>query len=102
MKLDWLPGYVIKTEIYKDTVIIKANREGLLSLADHLKKIADLHEGYYNITSSFLLQYQHDLIKIGRGIDNFSEFFILTDGIKCFPVVLLNIDGQRVSVQHIV
>ena len=47
MKLDWIPGYVIKTEIYKDSVIIKANREGLLSLADHLKKIADLHEGYH-------------------------------------------------------
>jgi hypothetical protein len=47
MKLDWIPGYVIKTEIYKDSVMIKANREGLLSLADHLKKIADLHEGFH-------------------------------------------------------
>ncbi len=47
MKLDWIPGYVIKAEIYKDSVIIKANREGLLSLADHFKKIADLHEGYH-------------------------------------------------------
>ncbi|HEX3081219.1 MAG TPA: hypothetical protein VHQ04_12175 [Puia sp.] len=47
MKLDWIPGYVIKTEIYKDSVIIKANTEGLLSLADHLKKIAGMHEGFH-------------------------------------------------------
>jgi hypothetical protein len=47
MKLDWIPGYVIKTEIYKDSVIIKANRAGLLSLADHLKKITDLLEEYH-------------------------------------------------------
>jgi hypothetical protein len=47
MKLDWVPGFVIKTEIYKDSVIIKANRAGLLSLADHLKKIADMHEGFH-------------------------------------------------------
>ena len=47
MKLNWIPGYVIKTEMTKDSVIIKANRAGLLSLADHLKKIAELHEGYH-------------------------------------------------------
>ena len=48
MKLDWIRGYVIKVEMDKnDSVIIRANTEGLLSLADHLKKIAAMHEGFH-------------------------------------------------------
>ena len=47
MKLDWIPGYVIKAELSKDSVIIKANTEGLLSLSDHLKKISGMHEGFH-------------------------------------------------------
>ena len=47
MKLDWIRGYVIKVEMDKDSVIIKANTEGLLSLADHFKKIAGMHEGFH-------------------------------------------------------
>jgi len=47
MKLDWIRGYAIKVEMDKDSVIIKANTEGLLSLADHFKKIAAMHEGFH-------------------------------------------------------
>lgn len=40
MKRDSENNFVIKTEINKSEIVIKANKEGLLSLANHLFKMA--------------------------------------------------------------
>jgi hypothetical protein len=49
MKLEWVNGFVIKTEIHKNELIIKANKEGLLSLAKHLQAMAQdgISPGYH-------------------------------------------------------
>ena len=49
MKLEWVDGFVIKTEINKSEIVIKANKEGLLSLANHLQKMAqgEVLSGYH-------------------------------------------------------
>ena len=41
MKLNWVDGFEIKVRIENDSAVISANREGLLSLADHLKGLAE-------------------------------------------------------------
>jgi hypothetical protein len=33
MEINWVDGYTVRTEIQDGTVVIKANREGLMSLA---------------------------------------------------------------------
>ena len=33
MEINWVDGYTIRTEIQDGTVVIKANKEGLMSLA---------------------------------------------------------------------
>lgn len=40
MKIEWMNGFVIKTEINKNGIVIKANKEGLLSLAGHFQKLS--------------------------------------------------------------
>lgn len=50
----------------------------------------------------FLLQYQHNFIKIRRSVDDLSEVLILTQRIKCFAIVFHNIDRQQISIQLIV
>jgi hypothetical protein len=49
MNLEWVDGFVIKTEINKNEIVIKANKEGLLSLANHLQKMAqdEILSGYH-------------------------------------------------------
>ena len=41
MELNWVNGFEIKVRIEKGAAVIMANREGLLSLADHLKSLAE-------------------------------------------------------------
>ena len=41
MDLNWEDGFTIKVEIQDDTVVLGANKEGLLSLADHLRALAE-------------------------------------------------------------
>ena len=41
MDLNWVNGFEIKVRIENGAAVIMANREGLLSLADHLKSLAE-------------------------------------------------------------
>ena len=41
MDMKWVDGFEISVRVENDTVVISANREGLLSLADHLKSLAE-------------------------------------------------------------
>lgn len=41
MKIDWMEGYEIKAAAENGEIVISANREGLLSLAEHLTALAD-------------------------------------------------------------
>lgn len=41
MDMKWVDGFEINVRVENDTVAISANREGLLSLANHLKSLAE-------------------------------------------------------------
>jgi hypothetical protein len=41
MDINWMDGFTIKVRVESGNVIISANKEGLLSLADQLKTLAD-------------------------------------------------------------
>lgn len=41
MKLNWKDGFEITVRIENDEVVINANREGLLSLASHMRALAE-------------------------------------------------------------
>ena len=41
MKIDWLDGFEIKAKVENGEIMVTANREGLLSLAQHLTALAD-------------------------------------------------------------
>ena len=41
MDLHWEEGFSIDVRIQNGAAVIRANREGLLSLADHLKALAE-------------------------------------------------------------
>ena len=45
MKIDWTNGFIIKVAAKEDEAVISANREGLLSLAEHLRMLADEEPG---------------------------------------------------------
>ena len=40
LRLDWVNGFEIKSNVSEDCMVIKANKEGLLSLANHLANLA--------------------------------------------------------------
>ena len=40
LKLDWVNGFEIKSNVSEEGIIIKSNKEGLLSLANHLANLA--------------------------------------------------------------
>lgn len=40
LRLDWVNGFEIKSNVSEDGMVIKANKEGLLSLANHLTNLA--------------------------------------------------------------
>lgn len=41
MTFHWIDGFTINVAIDGNTVVIKANKEGLLSLTNHLKTLAE-------------------------------------------------------------
>ena len=41
MDLNWTDGFEINVRIENGSTVIFANKEGLLSLADHLKRLAE-------------------------------------------------------------
>ncbi len=45
MNIEWEDGFTIKVQIEENTVVISANKEGLLSLARHLTDLADAEVG---------------------------------------------------------
>ena len=45
MELKWTDGFEIKVRIENGAAVISANREGLLSLAEHLKSLAEEPSG---------------------------------------------------------
>ena len=45
MNIEWEDGYTIKVKVEENTVVISANKEGLLSLARHLTDLADAEVG---------------------------------------------------------
>ena len=47
MDFKWIDGFSINVGIDNDTVVISANKEGLLSLADHLMTLANETSGYH-------------------------------------------------------
>lgn len=54
MTIDWADGFEIRVSIDNDAVVISANKEGLLSLAQHLRALAEepagshIHYDEYN------------------------------------------------------
>ena len=54
MEIEWEDGFIINVNVENDTVVISANREGLLSLARQLTALAEegagsqLHYDEYN------------------------------------------------------
>ena len=45
MILHWVDGFEITVEVMDGSVVLSANREGLLSLANHLTVLADEQPG---------------------------------------------------------
>lgn len=45
MNNEWEDGFTIKVKVEENTVVISANKEGLLSLARHLTDLADAEVG---------------------------------------------------------
>ena len=41
MELNWVDGFEINVRIENGAAVISANREGLLSLANHLRELAE-------------------------------------------------------------
>ena len=54
MKVDWVDGFTIKTEVTDGELVISANKEGMLSLAKQLTALAEgvpgdhIHYDEYN------------------------------------------------------
>ena len=54
MELKWEEGFTISTRVEGGAVVLTANREGLLSLANHLRRMAEqpgrehIHLDQYN------------------------------------------------------
>ena len=45
MNIEWEDGFTIKVKVEENTVVISANKEGLLSLARQLTDLADAEFG---------------------------------------------------------
>lgn len=45
MKTEWKEGFEIRVSVDGDTTVIAANKEGMLSLADHLTALAQASPG---------------------------------------------------------
>ena len=50
MEFRWEPGFAIKTRVEADAFVVCANRQGLLSLANHLRDLADCEpSGHFHL-----------------------------------------------------
>ncbi len=45
MKIEWTDGFEIRVRVDRDSVVVSANREGLLSLAKQLTVLAEAAPG---------------------------------------------------------
>ena len=45
MEMEWMDGFTIRVSISEGTALLSANREGLISLANHLKSLAEEPSG---------------------------------------------------------
>ena len=45
MELNWVDGFVINVEIHDGEVVLSANKEGLLSLANHIVALSECESG---------------------------------------------------------
>lgn len=45
MDIEWEDGFTIKVKVDEGSVVVRANKEGLLSLARHLVALADSDAG---------------------------------------------------------
>ena len=45
MELHWEDGFTINVAVRGNTVVLSANREGMLSLANHLTQLAEMPSG---------------------------------------------------------
>lgn len=45
MVIEWVDGFTVKVRVEEETVVVSANREGLLSLARQLAALADEEVG---------------------------------------------------------
>lgn len=45
MIMEWIDGFEIKTDVKDNSIVISANKEGLLSLAKHLIELAEGEQG---------------------------------------------------------
>lgn len=45
MDMNWVDGFTIKVRVESGNVVISANKEGLLSLANQLRTLADEAQG---------------------------------------------------------
>ena len=45
MKIEWVDGFEIRAAVRNNSIVISANREGMLSLAKHLTVLADGEPG---------------------------------------------------------
>lgn len=47
MNIEWIDGHEIRVKADDDTVVIAANKEGLLSLAKHITALAEAAPGQH-------------------------------------------------------
>ncbi len=47
MNIEWIDGHEIRVKADDDTVVIAANKEGLLSLAKHINALAEAVPGQH-------------------------------------------------------
>lgn len=47
MKIEWVDGFEIRVKVDNDTVVIAANKEGMLSLAKQLTALAEAVPGQH-------------------------------------------------------
>jgi len=45
VKIEWVDGFEIRAAVKNNSIVISANREGMLSLAKHLTVLADGEPG---------------------------------------------------------
>jgi len=45
VKIEWVDGFEIRAAVRNNSIVISANREGMLSLAKHLTVLADGEPG---------------------------------------------------------